>query len=137
MKNSNEKVGLKNRLTSIADQHNIKVTFDLESEGENHGSSAGDEIFLGHFTNDDLLTIAFFHELAHCLSNSVLAHRTHCSSRLADEGFAWEYGFELAAQHGYTWDIEHDVYKYAERSLLSYVEKNTIICVLSRDDYKM
>ena len=116
-----------NELQTIVNKYRVKVTFnDNETEDKNNGGSSGNEIWLGEFDDVDLLTIAFFHELAHCLSHNILPHRKYCSSILADEGFAWEYGFELASQYGYTWDIKHKVYKYAEKNLLSYVTNETI-----------
>ena len=115
-----------NRLKSIADQYKVKVTFNADTEENNNGGCAENERWLGEFDDVDLLTIAFFHELAHCLSQAVLVHRKYCSSRLADEGFAWEYGFELAAQYGFTWDIKHKVYKYAEKNLRSYIYQEKI-----------
>lgn len=114
-------------INNVAKIHGIKLHLECEEEPKNHASSDCDkEIFMGIFDDADILTIAFFHELAHCLSQAVLVHRKYCSSRLADEGFAWEYGFELAARHGYTWDIKHKVYKYAEKNLLSYVTNETM-----------
>lgn len=114
-------------IKNVAKIHGIKLHLECKDEPTNHASSDGDkEIFMGMFDDADILTIAFFHELAHCLSHNVLSHRKYCSSILADEGFAWEYGFELASQYGCTWDIKHKVYKYAEKNLLSYVNKETI-----------
>lgn len=114
-----------NKLQTIANKYRVKVTFNVnETEDKNNGGSSGNEIWLGEFDDVDLLTIAFFHELAHCLSQTVLNHRKYCSSILADEGFTWEYAFELAARHGYTWDIKHKVYKYAEKNLRSYVRES-------------
>ena len=112
-------------LLRIAEQYQINVWFDLETEEKNMGSSAGNEIWLGVFDDKELLTIAFFHELAHCLYAKVLPHNEYCSSILAQEGFCWEYGFELAAQHGYQWGIQHKVYQYAKKNLLSYVKEET------------
>ena len=108
------------KLQRIAEKNNVKVTFNSEMETPNYGSSAGNEMWLGLFKDKDLLTIAFFHELAHCLYTKVLPHNKYCSSILAQEGFCWEYGFELAAQYGFEWDIKHRVYEYAERMLWSY-----------------
>lgn len=116
-----------NELQTIANEYQVKVTFNAnKTEDKNSGGSSGNEIWLGKFDDVDLLTIAFFHELAHCLSNNILQHRKYCSSILANEGFAWEYGFELASQHGFTWNIEHKVYKYAEQSLRSYIYQEKI-----------
>ena len=108
-------------LQTIARQYNVKVVFNSEMEDKNAGGNAGDEIFLGEFDDVDLLTIAFFHELAHSLYSKIMPHNEYYSSILANEGFAWEYGFELAAQHGFEWGIEHNVYKYAEKNLRSYI----------------
>ena len=112
---------IKSNLQSIADYYNVKVTFDSDMQDENSGSSAGNEMWLGKFEDKDLLTIAFFHELVHCLYTTILPHNKYCSSILAQEGFCWEYGFELAAQYGFIWDTKHKVYKYAEQNLRSYV----------------
>lgn len=106
---------------NIAKIHSVKLHLECEDEPKNHASSAGNEIFMGLFDDADILTIAFFHELAHCLSDKVLPHRKYYSSILADEGFAWEYGFELASAFGCTWDIKHKVYQYAEENLRSYI----------------
>lgn len=128
-------------LKHIADQYKINVTFNSDMQEDNTGGNAGDIIWLGKFDDMDLLTIAFFHELAHCESQAILIHRKYYSSRLADEGFAWEYGFDLAARHGYTWDIKHKVYKYAEQNLRSYIYQEKIeitneewLCRLSTEE---
>ena len=124
------------QLKRIADQYQVNVTFNCETEEKNNGSYAGNEMWLGEFDDIDLLTVAFFHELAHCLSKTVLVHRKYCSSRLADEGFAWEYGFELAARYGYTWDINHEVYRYAEQRLRTYTATNCLNCKYRYDKDK-
>ena len=113
-------------INNVAKIHGIKLQLECEEEPKNHASSAGNEIFMGIFDDADILTIAFFHELAHCLSNNVLRHRKYCFSILADEGFAWEYAFELAADYGCIWNIKHKVYKYAEENLRSYIYSENI-----------
>ena len=113
-------------LEKIADIFDLEVKFNDKETEDNSGSAAG-EIFLGRFDDKENMTIAFFHELCHCVAYGLLCGKINSedtfriSSHLAHEGFIWEHAFFMAAEYGYSWPYDHSVYKYAYKCLFTYV----------------
>lgn len=115
----------KKELSKIAERHNINVLFDEDWDGcvpFNQASSSGDLIVMNTFNNIDNFTIAFFHELAHCLRSRDKMLATKYNIRLLEESYCWTNGIWLADLNGYRWeDPHHPVWSYVYRCIFSYI----------------
>ena len=116
------------QLKAIAKEYNIEAEFnvkDMDGRGRNAGSAGDKMVWFSPFDDKDNLTAAFFHELGHCLFNNIFnkagLSSTHYFCSLSGEATCWEIGFMLAEKHGFKWEYDHPVYKFAYASLFSYV----------------
>lgn len=112
---------LKEEIIKIAKQYGVSAIRDTENCKKNNGASAGREIFLGEFEDPQIELAAFFHELGHALSNELVLKRGRVMSKISGEGVAWEIGFGMAFEHGYEWDYDSHVMKWAREQLRSYI----------------
>lgn len=108
-------------IKELAVKYGVNVQRNDE-RGRNAGASAGKDIWLGEFDNEDLELISFFHELGHTLSNERVLKRGCQMSMLSGESLAWEIGLGIAYEHGYEWDYYSDTMKWARRQLRSYID---------------
>ena len=111
-----------NIIIDIANEYNVSVIRDTENCDDNYGSCAGKEIFLGNFDDPEIELIAFFHELGHTLSSTV-CKRGCVMTRISGEGLAWELGLGIAFEHGYEWDYDSHVMKWAREQFATYFPK--------------
>lgn len=109
-------------IKKIADKYKIELHLDNENCDKNYGASSGNEIFLGVFDNLEIMMVAFFHELGHCLSNEYIFKRGFSMSTLSAEGTAWELGLGIAFEHGYQWDYYSEPMRWARKQLRSYID---------------
>ena len=95
-----------NLFSSLCKQHDIKFSdmqtnpynqkpMDLEWMYRNRSMQTYDEIFLGLYSNEELRSVSFFHEMGHILDTQ--NHRT----KYTQEKVAWKVGFRLAKKHGF------------------------------------
>ena len=136
MKESEQKDVVKGKLEELKklrDKYDIKLFTKYESFGkdvsgtvldqrDNQRSSAGDEIFLGRFDNEDILMVCFFHELGHTQAFKKINGNPKGSyiCTITKEAIAWEVGMRLAYENGYTWDYYSEPMKYARLCIYSY-----------------
>lgn len=107
-------------INDIAKKYGIPIITEHEDCNKNQGSSTGDKIFLGIFNDPEIKIAAFFHELGHILTGREMT-RTHYMSNLSQEGIAWERGFHEAHKHGFLWDYNSHVMKWARSQLRTYI----------------
>lgn len=107
-------------LVLIATKYNVSVQRDTENCEDNHGACAGKDTWLGNFDDSEIETVAFFHELGHALSNELVCKRGRTMTKLSGEGLAWELGLGIAFEHGYTWDYDSNVMKWAREQFRTY-----------------
>ncbi len=112
---------ISNKIKHIAKMFKVTVCRDIENCDNNTAFCAGNEIFIGKFDDSEIELAAFFHELGHyVMVSTVLCGRPHTMSKLSCEGTAWEVGFSIAHQYGYTWGYDHKVMKWARKQFSSY-----------------
>ena len=104
----------------IAEKYGAKVSRDIENCGCNRGASAGKDIYLGEFDNEEIELVAFFHELGHVLSNELVCKRGRTFTKLSGEGLAWELGLGIAFEYGYKWDYYSYVMEWAREQFRTY-----------------
>ena len=68
------------------------------------------EIQIGIYDDNELLIASFFHELGHIVGSK--------NNRFNSEEKAWEIGFQLAKEYGYTFSDK--TYKWAKEQLETY-----------------
>lgn len=117
---------IKDILFEISEKYNIKLYFaKLNTVDENFNDirpnnsySVGNEIYIGQYTNLDLLIASFFHELGHCLSK---IDYNEVSLKFHYELNAWNIGLNLGIKYGYY--IKPTTYKYCmDNYLYSYID---------------
>ncbi len=104
----------------IAEKYRANVSRDTENCDCNSGGSAGRNIWLGEFDDDEIELAAFFHELGHVLSDEYVLKRGKTFTKLSGEGLAWELGFGISFEHGYEWDYNSHVMKWAREQFRTY-----------------
>lgn len=109
-------------LRAIANNHGIIKFVKVESGDEYclaNGEDAyinrsylvgSDEIYLGIYSDEQLLIASFFHELGHIIENK--------DNKYNSETVAWLIGFKLAKQYGF--EFTTDVYLWAIEQLSTY-----------------
>lgn len=105
----------------IASSYAVKVYHDHQDSGINRGGSAGRDIFLGIFDDADIKLVAFFHELGHSLSHTVTKQGTSMST-ISAEGLAWELGFGLAKDFGFTYNYYSKEMSWAREQFKTYID---------------
>ena len=80
-------------------------------------------IYMGVFEDQDKETLAFFHELGHAMSDTVIKGRAHFFSMLSREGLAWEIGLGIAFQHGIEFHPNHPAMIWARTQFETYGHK--------------
>ena len=105
----------------IATSYAVKVYHNHQDSDDNYGGSAGREIFLGRFDDADIKLVAFFHELGHSLSHTVVKQDT-CMSTISAEGLAWELGFGLARDFGFKYSYYSKEMTWAREQLKTYID---------------
>ena len=110
-------------LINIAKEYNVTIKRDTKNCEDNQGASAGRDIYLGNFDDTEIETVAFFHELGHILSNEIVCKRGYTMTTISSEGLAWELGLGIAFEHGYEWDYNSHVMKWARDQLRTYQQR--------------
>jgi len=112
---------LPENILSLAKELGVSVRRETVYCSKNHGSSAGEDIYLGEFDDPNIELVAFFHEVGHVKSKDFLHNRTHYMSHMSKEGLAWELGLTIASEKGFTWDYDSKEMKWAREQMASYV----------------
>lgn len=107
----------------IAKDYNVSIQRDTENCEDNHGASAGKDIYLGNFNDPEIEIVAFFHELGHALSNKLVCKRGSTMTKLSAEGLAWELGLGIAFDYGYEWDYYNYVMVWAREQFKTYFKE--------------
>jgi hypothetical protein len=105
-------------MLDIANHHGVTVIND--SSILNQAFCEGKTIRMGSFDEPDKETLAFFHELGHALSDTVIKGRAHFFSMLSREGLAWEIGLGIAFEHGMEWHPNHPAMIWARTQFETY-----------------
>lgn len=108
------------RIYKLADILKVKVQRDTENCPNNQGASAGDDIYLGKFDDENIELVAFFHEVGHIKQREVIRKREYLLSTISSEGLAWELGLGIASEHGFIWDYNSNEMQWAREQLKTY-----------------
>lgn len=109
-------------MKEISNQYGFETVRDIINCGKNCGAS-GFDISLGEFDDPRWERAAFWHELGHMVNGKNKECCYHLC-KIANEGAAWETGFELAAKHGYVFDYYSEEFRWAREQLKTYRDKD-------------
>jgi len=79
---------------------------------------AGDEIYLGIYTDKELELISFFHEMGHHLDKIDWSKGADKYTKYKSEANAWKIGIAFAKEHGVT--FSKSAIKWAQKQLETY-----------------
>ncbi len=108
---------ISNLLQDIATQNGVTVLYDYHP---NQAICNSKTIHMGTFDDIEREELAFFHELGHAMSDTVMRGRSHFFSMLSREGLAWEVGLGIAFQHGLEWHPNHPAMIWARTQFETY-----------------
>jgi hypothetical protein len=118
------------RLVEIGAEHGLRVIFMDDDELHRLGvaresfvdksATCGEEVYVGFYENDELLTASFFHEIGHRIASELSYNMSTdgLDFKVAPELIAWLLGIREAARHGVAFSAA--TLDWALRQALSY-----------------